>query len=84
MGIAAGQYSSMACERGGHAPSRYSTSGGKSKGSHVLCRQMAPVRGKGSKTIDLKTSLCAADECVEPKGYMNESDSLLLHHAANR
>lgn len=23
MGIAAGQYSSMACERGGHAPSRY-------------------------------------------------------------
>ena len=39
----------------------------------MLCRQMAPVRGKGQKTIDSKASLCAADGCGDSKViWMNQ------------
>jgi hypothetical protein len=57
---------------------------GRAKVHMCFAVKWHPSEAKDQKTIDLKTSLCAADECVEPKGYMNESDSLLLHHAANR
>jgi hypothetical protein len=74
MGIAAGQYSSMACERGGHTPSRclkHQVGRAKVNGTAKIRMCFAVKRhqseAKNQKTIDLKTSLSAADECVDPK-----------------